>query len=45
MISAFGDEYRSYMQRTARVIPWVTEGIDGAAPFPSSPREKNNIGH
>ena len=23
MIAAFGDEYRSYMQRTARVVPWL----------------------
>jgi protein-S-isoprenylcysteine O-methyltransferase Ste14 len=23
MISAFGDEYRAYMQRTARVVPWL----------------------
>jgi len=23
MISAFGDEYRSYMRRTARVVPWL----------------------
>jgi protein-S-isoprenylcysteine O-methyltransferase Ste14 len=23
MIGAFGDEYRSYMQRTTRVIPWL----------------------
>lgn len=23
MISAFGDEYRSYMGRTARVVPWI----------------------
>ncbi len=23
MISAFGDEYRSYMKRTARVVPWI----------------------
>jgi protein-S-isoprenylcysteine O-methyltransferase Ste14 len=23
MISAFGDEYRTYMRRTARVVPWV----------------------
>lgn len=23
MINAFGDEYRSYMRRTARVVPWV----------------------
>jgi protein-S-isoprenylcysteine O-methyltransferase Ste14 len=23
MISAFGDDYRAYMQRTARVVPWV----------------------
>ena len=23
MISAFGDEYRAYMRRTARVLPWV----------------------
>jgi protein-S-isoprenylcysteine O-methyltransferase Ste14 len=23
MLNAFGDEYRSYMQRTTRVIPWV----------------------
>jgi protein-S-isoprenylcysteine O-methyltransferase Ste14 len=23
MISAFGDEYRVYMQRTARVVPWL----------------------
>ncbi len=23
MISAFGDEYRAYMQRTSRVIPWI----------------------
>ena len=23
MIGAFGEEYRSYMQRTARVIPWI----------------------
>jgi protein-S-isoprenylcysteine O-methyltransferase Ste14 len=23
MIGAFGDEYRAYMRRTARVIPWV----------------------
>jgi protein-S-isoprenylcysteine O-methyltransferase Ste14 len=23
MITAFGDEYRTYMQRTARVVPWL----------------------
>jgi len=23
MIKAFGDEYRTYMRRTARVVPWV----------------------
>jgi len=23
MISAFGDDYRDYMRRTARVVPWV----------------------
>lgn len=23
MISAFGEEYRSYMRRTARVVPWI----------------------
>lgn len=23
MIAAFGDEYRAYMRRTARVVPWV----------------------
>jgi protein-S-isoprenylcysteine O-methyltransferase Ste14 len=23
MISGFGDEYRAYMRRTARVIPWI----------------------
>jgi protein-S-isoprenylcysteine O-methyltransferase Ste14 len=23
MIAAFGDEYRAYMHRTARVVPWV----------------------
>ena len=23
MINAFGEEYRSYMQRTARVVPWI----------------------
>ncbi len=23
MIAAFGEEYRSYMQRTARVVPWL----------------------
>jgi protein-S-isoprenylcysteine O-methyltransferase Ste14 len=23
MIDAFGDEYRSYMRRTARVVPWL----------------------
>jgi protein-S-isoprenylcysteine O-methyltransferase Ste14 len=23
MITAFGDEYRSYMRRTARVVPWL----------------------
>ena len=23
MIAAFGDEYRSYMRRTARVLPWI----------------------
>lgn len=23
MISAFGEEYRSYMRRTARVLPWI----------------------
>ena len=23
MISAFGDEYRTYMRRTARVVPWI----------------------
>ncbi|HEY2527379.1 MAG TPA: protein-S-isoprenylcysteine O-methyltransferase [Xanthobacteraceae bacterium] len=23
MIAAFGDEYRSYMRRTARVVPWI----------------------
>ncbi len=23
MIAAFGDEYRSYMRRTARVVPWL----------------------
>ena len=23
MMSAFGDEYRTYMRRTARVVPWV----------------------
>jgi protein-S-isoprenylcysteine O-methyltransferase Ste14 len=23
MIEAFGDQYRTYMQRTARIIPWV----------------------
>lgn len=23
MISAFGDEYRAYMRRTARVLPWI----------------------
>lgn len=23
MISAFGEEYRAYMRRTARVIPWI----------------------
>ena len=23
MISAFGDEYRAYMRRTSRVIPWI----------------------
>jgi protein-S-isoprenylcysteine O-methyltransferase Ste14 len=23
MISAFGDEYRAYMGRTARIIPWI----------------------
>ena len=23
MISAFGDEYRAYMRRTARVVPWL----------------------
>jgi protein-S-isoprenylcysteine O-methyltransferase Ste14 len=23
MISAFGDDYRAYMQRTARVVPWI----------------------
>ncbi|HEY1981558.1 MAG TPA: protein-S-isoprenylcysteine O-methyltransferase [Xanthobacteraceae bacterium] len=23
MISAFGDEYRAYMVRTARVVPWI----------------------
>jgi protein-S-isoprenylcysteine O-methyltransferase Ste14 len=23
MIKAFGEEYRSYMQRTARVVPWI----------------------
>ncbi len=23
MIAAFGDEYRSYMQHTARVVPWL----------------------
>jgi protein-S-isoprenylcysteine O-methyltransferase Ste14 len=23
MIAAFGDEYRSYMRRTARIVPWV----------------------
>jgi protein-S-isoprenylcysteine O-methyltransferase Ste14 len=23
MIGAFGDEYRAYMRRTARVIPWI----------------------
>ena len=23
MVETFGDEYRAYMQRTARVLPWV----------------------
>jgi protein-S-isoprenylcysteine O-methyltransferase Ste14 len=23
MISAFGDEYRTYMRHTARVLPWI----------------------
>jgi len=23
MIKAFGDEYRAYMRRTARVVPWL----------------------
>jgi protein-S-isoprenylcysteine O-methyltransferase Ste14 len=23
MLSAFGDEYRAYMRRTARVVPWL----------------------
>jgi protein-S-isoprenylcysteine O-methyltransferase Ste14 len=23
MIAAFGDEYRAYMRRTARVVPWM----------------------
>ena len=23
MVSAFGDEYRAYMRRTARVVPWL----------------------
>jgi protein-S-isoprenylcysteine O-methyltransferase Ste14 len=23
MISAFGDDYRAYMRRTARVVPWI----------------------
>jgi protein-S-isoprenylcysteine O-methyltransferase Ste14 len=23
MLDAFGDEYREYMKRTARVLPWV----------------------
>ena len=23
MIDAFGEEYRSYMRRTARVVPWI----------------------
>jgi protein-S-isoprenylcysteine O-methyltransferase Ste14 len=23
MISAFGDEYRNYMRRTARIVPWI----------------------
>lgn len=23
MISAFGDEYRAYMRRTARIVPWL----------------------
>ena len=23
MITAFGDEYQSYMRRTARVVPWI----------------------
>lgn len=23
MIAAFGDEYRSYMRRTARIVPWL----------------------
>jgi protein-S-isoprenylcysteine O-methyltransferase Ste14 len=23
MIAAFGDEYRAYMRRTARVVPWI----------------------
>ena len=23
MINAFGEEYRSYMRRTARVVPWI----------------------
>jgi len=23
MIEAFGEEYRAYMRRTARVVPWL----------------------
>jgi len=23
MITAFGEEYRAYMRRTARVVPWL----------------------
>jgi protein-S-isoprenylcysteine O-methyltransferase Ste14 len=23
MLEAFGDEYRAYMQRTARIVPWI----------------------
>jgi protein-S-isoprenylcysteine O-methyltransferase Ste14 len=23
MMSAFGEEYRTYMERTARVVPWI----------------------
>jgi protein-S-isoprenylcysteine O-methyltransferase Ste14 len=23
MVSTFGDEYRAYMRRTARVVPWL----------------------